>query len=177
MRRSKGMGKWTSVTAWLQPARLLKQPFRVASARCISALKEEFISASSIFAGPNLEFTGTQAVYQTGAPSTVRQQDLLVGPRLPTNAQGHPRVRLEIELWRECLDLAWFLKIIKQEFDQHPDLANGLLDGYFTNIIKSNHDVFGCASFLEEVVDEFGVYGLCYPWPVFCFKMAFSQTV
>jgi hypothetical protein len=108
MRRSKGMGKSTSVTALLQPARLLKQTFRVVSARCISALKEEFISASSIFAGPNLEFTGTQAVYQTGAPSTVRQQDLLVGPRLPTNAQERPRVRLEIESNRSSIStLIW----------------------------------------------------------------------
>jgi hypothetical protein len=108
----------------LQPARLLKQPFRVVSARCISALKEERVAASSIFAGPKLEFMRQQAVYRAGAPSTVCQQDLLVGPRLPTNVHDRPRVRLEIELWRESLDLAWFLKNIKQAFDQHPDLVN-----------------------------------------------------
>ena len=160
----KGTGKWTSVTA-LDVGAPTSTIAEAVFARCISALKEERVAASSIFAGPNLKFTGDKNVFI----EQVRQA--LYASKICSYAQGYQLMRMtalefgwELNygaialMWREgCIIRARFLENIKQAFDQHPNLANLLLDGYFTNIIKANQQSW------REVVSSAALHGVWTP--------------
>jgi 6-phosphogluconate dehydrogenase len=160
----KGTGKWTSVTA-LDVGAPTSTIAEAVFARCISALKEERLAASSIFAGPNLEFTGDKNVFI----EQVRQA--LYASKICSYAQGYQLMRMtalefgwELNygaialMWREgCIIRARFLENIKGAFDQNPNLANLLLDGYFTNIIKANQQSW------REVVSSAALHGVWTP--------------
>jgi 6-phosphogluconate dehydrogenase len=160
----KGTGKWTSVTA-LHVGAPTSTIAEAVFARCISALKEERLAASSIFAGPKLEFTGDKKVFI----EQVRQA--LYASKICSYAQGYQLMRMtalefgwELNygaialMWREgCIIRARFLENIKQAFDQNPNLANLLLDPYFTNIIKANQQSW------REVVSSAALHGVWTP--------------
>jgi 6-phosphogluconate dehydrogenase len=160
----KGTGKWTSVTA-LDVGAPTSTIAEAVFARCISALKEERVAASSIFAGPKLEFTGDKNVFI----EQVRQA--LYASKICSYAQGYQLMRMtalefgwELNygaialMWREgCIIRARFLENIKEAFDQHPNLANLLLDPYFTNIIKTNQQSW------REVVSSAALHGVWTP--------------
>jgi 6-phosphogluconate dehydrogenase len=160
----KGTGKWTSVTA-LDVGAPTSTIAEAVFARCISALKEERLAASSIFAGPNLEFTGDKKVFI----EQVRQA--LYASKICSYAQGYQLMRMtalefgwELNygaialMWREgCIIRARFLENIKGAFDQNPNLANLLLDPYFTNIIKANQQSW------REVVSSAALHGVWTP--------------
>jgi 6-phosphogluconate dehydrogenase len=160
----KGTGKWTSVTA-LDVGAPTSTIAEAVFARCISALKEERLAASSIFAGPKLEFTGDKKVFI----EQVRQA--LYASKICSYAQGYQLMRMtalefgwELNygaialMWREgCIIRARFLENIKGAFDQNPNLANLLLDPYFTNIIKANQQSW------REVVSSAALHGVWTP--------------
>jgi 6-phosphogluconate dehydrogenase len=160
----KGTGKWTSVTA-LDVGAPTSTIAEAVFARCISALKEERLAASSIFAGPKLEFTGDKNVFI----EQVRQA--LYASKICSYAQGYQLMRMtalefgwELNygaialMWREgCIIRARFLENIKGAFDQNPNLANLLLDPYFTNIIKANQQSW------REVVSSAALHGVWTP--------------
>jgi 6-phosphogluconate dehydrogenase len=160
----KGTGKWTSVTA-LDVGAPTSTIAEAVFARCISALKEERVAASSIFAGPKLEFSGDKTVFI----EQVRQA--LYASKICSYAQGYQLMRMtalefgwELNygaialMWREgCIIRARFLENIKGAFDQNPNLANLLLDPYFTNIIKANQQSW------REVVSSAALHGVWTP--------------
>jgi 6-phosphogluconate dehydrogenase len=160
----KGTGKWTSVTA-LDVGAPTSTIAEAVFARCISALKEERLAASGIFAGPNLEFTGDKNEFI----EQVRQA--LYASKICSYAQGYQLMRMtalefgwELNygaialMWREgCIIRARFLENIKGAFDQHPNLANLLLDPYFTNIIKANQHSW------RQVVSSAALHGVWTP--------------
>jgi 6-phosphogluconate dehydrogenase len=160
----KGTGKWTSVTA-LDVGAPTSTIAEAVFARCISALKEERVAASSIFAGPTLEFTGDKNEFI----EQVRQA--LYASKICSYAQGYQLMRMtalefgwELNygaialMWREgCIIRARFLENIKGAFDQNPNLANLLLDPYFTNIIKANQKSW------REVVSSAALHGVWTP--------------
>lgn len=141
----KGTGKWTSVTA-LDVGAPSSTIAEAVFARCISALKEERLAASALFAAPNLEFRGDKTEFV----EQVRQA--LYASKICSYAQGYQLMQMSAKefgwqlnygaialMWREgCIIRARFLENIKAAYDHNPDLANVLLDPYFTNIIKTN---------------------------------------
>ncbi|NOY82706.1 MAG: decarboxylating NADP(+)-dependent phosphogluconate dehydrogenase [Kiritimatiellaeota bacterium] len=139
----KGTGKWTSQSALdlgAPTATIAEAVF----ARCMSALKEERVAASTVLSGP-------QPVYN-GDPATLIEdiRKALYASKVCSYAQGFQLLRLaaaeydwdlkygEIALmWRGgCIIRARFLGRIKEAFDADPDLPNLLLAPFFKGVIE-----------------------------------------
>jgi 6-phosphogluconate dehydrogenase len=160
----KGTGKWTSITA-LDVGAPSSTIAEAVFARCISALKEERLAASSLFEAPNLEFQGDKKVFI----EQVRQA--LYASKICSYAQGYQLMQMTAKefawqlnyggialMWREgCIIRARFLENIKAAYDKNPDLANLLLDPYFTNIIKTNQGAW------RQVVATASLHGVWIP--------------
>ena len=141
----KGTGKWTSTTA-LEVGSPSSTIAEAVFARCLSALKEERMAASSIIAGPKLEFTGDKTAFI----EQVRQA--LFASKICSYAQGYQLMRMvALErnwkldfgsialMWRGgCIIRAAFLENIKTAFDSQPELPNLLVDAYFAVIMQAN---------------------------------------
>jgi 6-phosphogluconate dehydrogenase len=141
----KGTGKWTSTTA-LEVGSPSSTIAEAVFARCLSALKEERVNASSIIAGPKLEFAGDKTQFV----ESVRQA--LFASKICSYAQGYQLMRMvALErnwkldfgsialMWRGgCIIRAAFLENIKTAFDSQPELPNLLVDAYFAKIMQSN---------------------------------------
>jgi 6-phosphogluconate dehydrogenase len=141
----KGTGKWTSTTA-LEVGSPSSTIAEAVFARCLSALKEERVAASSIIAGPKLEFKGdtTEFVEQ------VRQA--LFASKICSYAQGYQLMRMvALErgwkldfgsialMWRGgCIIRAAFLENIKTAYDSQPELLNLLVDAHFAKLMQSH---------------------------------------
>jgi len=140
----KGTGKWTSVAALDEgiPLTLINE---AVFARCLSAIKEERVSASSILSGPVPAFDGDRAAF-------VRDiRDALYASKIISYAQGYALLRAAAEtyswdldyggialLWRGgCIIRSVFLGKIKEAFDRAPALANLLLDPFFKEEIDT----------------------------------------
>ncbi len=139
----KGTGKWTSGSALDLgvPAPTIAE---AVFARCISAMKAERVSASSILRGPSGAFTGDGA----GLVTAIR--DALYASKICSYAQGFALMRAAEEeygwelrlgeiatIWRGgCIIRARFLDKIRQAFDGDPKLPNLLLDPYFRKIVE-----------------------------------------
>ena len=140
----KGTGKWTSVNALDMgvPAPTVSE---AVFARCLSAVKEERVMASSVLSGPNLENLN---VSKTELIQSVR--DALYCSKICSYAQGFQLMREaqneydwdlnfgEIaQIWRGgCIIRAAFLQKITEAFDRDENLPNLLLDKYFKNCIN-----------------------------------------
>jgi 6-phosphogluconate dehydrogenase len=160
----KGTGKWTSISA-LDVGAPSSTIAEAVFARCISALKEERLAASSLFEAPNLEFEGDKEVFV----EQVRQA--LYASKICSYAQGYQLMQMSAKefawqlnygaialMWREgCIIRARFLENIKAAYDKNPDLANLLLDPYFTNIIKTNQSAW------RQVVATASLHGVWIP--------------
>jgi 6-phosphogluconate dehydrogenase len=160
----KGTGKWTSISA-LDVGAPSSTIAEAVFARCISALKEERLAASSLFEAPNLEFDGDKQVFI----EQVRQA--LYASKICSYAQGYQLMQMSAKefawqlnygaialMWREgCIIRARFLENIKAAYDQNPGLANLLLDPYFTNIIKTNQSAW------RQVVSTASLHGVWIP--------------
>jgi 6-phosphogluconate dehydrogenase len=137
----KGTGKWTSVNALDMgiPANAISE---AVFARCLSALKEERVTASKVLAGPS-------------APSsqqltTNEIRDALYCSKICAYAQGFQLMReaqkeykwklnfAEIAaIWRGgCIIRARFLQKITDAYTKNAGLVNLLLDPYFNEQIK-----------------------------------------
>jgi 6-phosphogluconate dehydrogenase len=140
----KGTGKWTSVNALDMgvPAPTVAE---AVFARCLSAIKEERVAASRILKGP-------QKKRYTGSKKALIQaiHDALYCSKICSYAQGFQLMREAqkeykwtlnfgsiAEIWRGgCIIRAIFLQKITEAYGRNPQLANLLLDPYFSGTVK-----------------------------------------
>jgi 6-phosphogluconate dehydrogenase len=141
----KGTGKWTSTTA-LEVGSPSSTIAEAVFARCLSALKEERVAASSLIVGPKLEFKGDQTEFV----EQVRQA--LFASKICSYAQGFQLMRMvALErgwkldfgsialMWRGgCIIRAAFLENIKTAYDSQPELLNLLVDAHFAQLMQSH---------------------------------------
>ncbi len=141
----KGTGKWTSTVALDvgSPANTIAE---AVFARCLSALKEERVHASSILKAPPSAPITDQAAFI----EDVRQA--LFASKICSYAQGFQLMKMvaaeqqwNLEygtiaaVWRGgCIIRAGFLENIRQAYGTDSSLANLLLDSYFAQVIE-NH--------------------------------------
>ena len=139
----KGTGKWTSVNALDMgvPAPTIAE---AVFARCISALKEERVHASTILKGSN-----ENPVIKDKENFIQAVHDALYCSKICSYAQGFQLMReAEKEYdWKldfgsiaqifrgGCIIRAAFLQKITEAFDKNKDLENLLLDSYFKEAI------------------------------------------
>ena len=136
----KGTGKWTAISALDQgvPLTLIGESV---FARCLSAQKEERVAASEILEGPApVKFTGDRAAFLEDL------RKALFAAKVVSYAQGYALMRAAAKeygwnlnyggialMWRGgCIIRSVFLGKIKEAFDKDPDIANILLDPYFS---------------------------------------------
>ena len=141
----KGTGKWTSQSA-LDLGLATPTIAEAVFARCISAIKEERIEASSILSGPEIAFQGDAHEFV----ESIRQA--LYASKICSYAQGFALMDAAASeygwhlnpgeiamIWRGgCIIRAKFLARIKEAFKRDPGLKNLLLDPYFKEIVTSS---------------------------------------
>ena len=138
----KGTGKWTSQNA-LDLGVPTPAITEAVFARCLSAIKEERVHASTILPGPSGWWTGDRE-------SLVRSvHDALYASKICSYAQGFALLKAASQeygwnlsfgeialLWRGgCIIRARFLDKIRDAFVQNPTLPNLMLDPFFTNVL------------------------------------------
>ncbi|MBO6045933.1 MAG: decarboxylating NADP(+)-dependent phosphogluconate dehydrogenase [Bacteroidales bacterium] len=136
----KGTGKWTAISALDQgvPLTLIGESV---FARCLSAQKEERVAASGILQGPKpAKFAGDRAAFLEDL------RKALFAAKVVSYAQGYALMRAAAKeygwnlnsggialMWRGgCIIRSVFLGKIKEAFDKDPNIANILLDPYFS---------------------------------------------
>jgi len=140
----KGTGKWTSVNALDMgvPAPTVSE---AVFARCLSAVKEERVAASTQLTGPTLENLNVNVEELV---KSVR--DALYCSKICSYAQGFQLMReaqneynwnLDFgqiaQIWRGgCIIRAAFLQKITEAFERDKNLPNLLLDQYFKDCIS-----------------------------------------
>lgn len=139
----KGTGKWTGISALDMgvPLTLISE---AVFARCLSALKDLRVTASSQLSGPqNTKYEGDKAEFI----EAIRQA--LYASKIISYAQGFMLMRQAAQefgwtlnyggialMWRGgCIIRSVFLGNIKEAYDKNPDLENLLLDDFFKNAI------------------------------------------
>ncbi len=141
----KGTGKWTGIEALNlgQPLTLIAE---AVFARCLSALKEERVSASKKLTGPKPEFKGDKK----SMIDDLRQA--LYASKIVSYAQGYQLMRAAAQehnwnlnyggialMWRGgCIIRSAFLGKIKEAFANDPGLVNLLLDPFFQDAIEKS---------------------------------------
>ena len=139
----KGTGKWTSVSSLDlgMPVTLIGE---AVYARCLSAMKDDRVLASSILAGPKFKFDSDRDAFI----EDIRQA--LLASKIVSYAQGFMLLREAAKeykwnlnyggialVWRAgCIIRSAFLGKIKEAFDRNPSLTNLLLDTYFHDVIE-----------------------------------------
>ena len=140
----KGTGKWTSVASLDEgvPLTLISE---AVYARCLSAIKDERVTAGAVLSGPSFDFTGDAAAFVGDLA------DALYASKIISYAQGYSLMRAAAEtygwdlnyggiamLWRGgCIIRSAFLGKIKEAFDLDPKLPNLLLDPFFNEKIEN----------------------------------------
>ena len=136
----KGTGKWTAISALDQgvPLTLIGESV---FARCLSAQKEERVAASKILEGPRpVKYNGDRKAFLEDL------RKALFAAKVVSYAQGYTLMRAAAReygwnlnyggialMWRGgCIIRSVFLGKIKDAFDKNPEIANILLDPYFT---------------------------------------------
>jgi 6-phosphogluconate dehydrogenase len=168
----KGTGKWTVInSAELGiPITLIGE---AVYARCVSAMKEERVTASQRLEGPKPTITGDQAEVL----EHIRQA--LYASKIVSYAQGYMLMRAAAKeygwnlnyggialMWRGgCIIRSRFLGDIKNAFDNNPNLTNLLLDPFFQKAIQQ------CQGAWRDVVATAVMKGI--PVPAFSTALAF----
>jgi 6-phosphogluconate dehydrogenase len=171
----KGTGKWTSQSALDMgtPAPTIAE---AVFARFMSALKEERVAASEILKGP----AAGSDLDRERFIEDIRQA--LYASKICSYAQGFQLLRMASDehewdldfgsialMWREgCIIRAQFLERIKEAFDQDPQLANLLLDGYFRDAIERSQEAW------RRVVATAATQGI--PVPAFGSALAYYDS-
>jgi 6-phosphogluconate dehydrogenase len=169
----KGTGKWTAISA-LDLGMPLTLIGESVFARCLSALKDERVAASKVLQGP--------AKTKTVAEKKEFIEDVrraLYCSKMVSYAQGYMLLRAAEKdqgwhlnmggialMWRGgCIIRSVFLGNIKAAYDKNPDLANLLLDDFFSGALNKYQ-----ASWRKALVHaiEIGV-----PTPAFSTALAF----
>ena len=168
----KGTGKWTGINSLELgvPVTLIAE---AVYARCLSALKDERVTASKLL-------KGSQAVFQGDRQAFVEDiRKALLASKIVSYAQGFMLMREAAReygwnlnyggvalMWRGgCIIRSVFLGKIKQAYDRNPALSNLLLDDYFRGIIES------CQPSWRRVVAKAVELGI--PLPAFATALAF----
>jgi len=139
----KGTGKWTAISALDvgQPLTLIGE---AVFARCLSALKEERVSASKVLSGPEKKFKGDKAQMVEDL------KQALYASKIVSYAQGYQLMRAAAKdygwnlnnggialMWRGgCIIRSAFLGKIKEAFDNNSGLVNLLLDPFFKDAVE-----------------------------------------
>ena len=168
----KGTGKWTSTNALDMgiPAPTIAE---AVFARCISAIKEERVASADILKGPDKSFEGDPTAFIDAI------HDALYCSKICSYAQGFQLMReaqneygweLDFgriaEIWRGgCIIRAAFLQKITEAYRRDAQLANLLLDSYFTEAIARSQPNW------RKVVAAAAEYGI--PAPTFSSSLAY----
>jgi 6-phosphogluconate dehydrogenase len=141
----KGTGKWT-----VQSSADLGIPVTLIAeavyARCVSAMKEQRVTAARAFPAANPKFNGDRQAWI----SDIRKA--LYASKIVSYAQGYMLMREAAAehhwdlnyggialLWRGgCIIRSAFLGDIKRAFDRKSDLSNLLLDSFFRKAVRSS---------------------------------------
>jgi 6-phosphogluconate dehydrogenase len=141
----KGTGKWTGITA-LHLGVPLTLIGEAVFARCLSALKDQRVEASSIISGPKPVFEGDKTVFLENL------KHALLASKIVSYAQGFSvmqeaakQYNWELDygsiamMWREgCIIRSVFLDKIKDAYDNNGNLDNLLLDSYFNGVVAES---------------------------------------
>lgn len=141
----KGTGKWTSQSA-LDLGVPVQTITEAVYARCISALKDERVQASTILKGPA---AGFKAEDKAAFIESVRKA--LYASKICSYAQGFALLRaaaaeygwdlnygnIAMIFRGGCIIRAQFLNKIKEAYDRKPDIQNLMLDTYFKGILEN----------------------------------------
>ncbi len=169
----KGTGKWTVIDALDtgQPVTLIGESV---FSRCLSALKDERVKASSVLNGPESKtFSGDRAAFI----EDVRRA--LYCSKIISYAQGYMLLRAAAKengwnlnmggialMWRGgCIIRSRFLGEIKAAFDTDPGLTNLLLDRFFSGVLNQYQDAW--RKTLQRAI-EMGI-----PTPAFATALTF----
>ncbi|MCF7855192.1 MAG: decarboxylating NADP(+)-dependent phosphogluconate dehydrogenase [Candidatus Pacebacteria bacterium] len=168
----KGTGKWTSQSA-LDLGAPSPTIAEAVFARCLSALKDERVTASKILHGPEDVFDGDRQSFV----EDIRKA--LYASKICSYAQGFHLLSLAARehdwnlnygsiamMWRGgCIIRARFLGRIKEAFDEEPDLQNLLLSPFFRKAIDD------CQAAWRRVVATAVTLGI--PIPAFSSALAY----
>ncbi len=172
----KGTGKWTVISSLDlgQPVTLIGESV---FARCLSALKEERVTASKILSGPAKAAAGERAAFI----EDVRRA--LYCSKIVSYAQGYMLLKAAARehgwnlnlggialMWRGgCIIRSRFLGKIKEAFDKNAGLENLLLDSFFSGALNQYQ-----ASWRKTLVHavEMGI-----PTPAFATALAFFDGI
>ena len=140
----KGTGKWTAITA-LDLGVPLTLIGEAVFARCLSALKDERVYASTVLSGPTPEFTGDKAAFIEDLRQAVFASKIVSyaqGYVLMTEAAKEYNWNLNYGgialMWHGgCIIRSAFLDNIKEAYDKSPELSNLLLDDYFKDKVEA----------------------------------------
>jgi 6-phosphogluconate dehydrogenase len=171
----KGTGKWTSQSA-LDLGVAAPTIAEAVFARCISAIKEERVAASSILRGPSTTYGGDQKTF-IGA---IRQA--LYASKVCSYAQGFALMREagkeygwnlrfgEIaKIWRGgCIIRAQFLHRITEAYQRDPNLPNLMLDPFFKGILENAQENW------RHVIASAATLG--YPIPAFSSALSYFDS-
>ena len=169
----KGTGKWTAISALDlgMPVTLIGESV---FARCLSALKEERVAASTVLHGPaGAKYSGDKAEFI----ENVRRA--LYCSKMISYAQGYMLLRAAEKeqgwnlnmggvalMWRGgCIIRSAFLGDIKKAFDKNPKLQNLLMDDFFSGALNKYQESWRLA--LVQAI-EMGI-----PTPAFSTALAF----
>lgn len=184
----KGTGKWTAINALDlgMPVTLIGE---AVFTRCLSALKDERVYASSLLKGPTPEFTGNkdefiadleQALYASKIISYAQGFMLIQEVSLFTETKmsavnniqaakeygwklNKPAIAL---MWRGgCIIRSVFLKNITEAFRKNPDLENLLFNDFFNEAIHNAQKGW------RNTVSKGALWGI--PTPAFSTALSF----
>ena len=141
----KGTGKWTGISA-LQEGVPLTLIGEAVFARCLSAIKDERVTASKEYEKKPVVFNGDKQAFI----EDIRKA--LYAAKIISYAQGFSLMRAATEsyqwdlsygsiamMWRGgCIIRSAFLDKIKDAYRNNPDLSNLVLDPYFKGAISGN---------------------------------------
>ena len=140
----KGTGKWTAISALDvgQPLTLIGE---AVFARCLSALKDERVSASKVLKGPDSKFDGDPEALVNDL------EQALYASKIVSYAQGYQLMRAISDekdwelnygaialMWRGgCIIRSAFLGNIRDAFEKDAGLTNLLLDPFFESAVEN----------------------------------------
>ena len=141
----KGTGKWAVVTA-LDVAAPLTLITEAVFARVLSSMKDERVLASHTLKGPEVHFAGDRKAFVD------ELGEALYAAKVISYAQGYQLMRAAAIdfgwklnyggialMWRGgCIIRSVLLAKIKDAFDLNPELANLLLDPFFTEAVAQS---------------------------------------
>ena len=147
----KGTGKWTATTA-LDLGMPLTLIGEAVFARCLSAMKDERVSASKLLPGANFQCDEKTCCGRENFVGDLRQA--LYASKIISYAQGYQLMRAAAAeykwnlnyggialMWRGgCIIRSRFLGKIKDAYDADPALVNLLLAPYFRQAVADSQD-------------------------------------